>query len=157
MTNWRPITYIDTDADTDGVKYVDVPNDREYKVRSINVKYVQDTSITYTAPLTPLMQIVTSTSSHTSATERILGTFSPITALISDTTDKFVVYAPAPTPVTTTDGTNLGDAWLTSYYSVQIPEIELSTEHRIKFTTTPATGGALYMDIEGLFGIRRPS
>jgi len=154
MTSWRPITYVDTGSDTSGIKYVDIPNDREYKVYSINVKYVQDTSITYTAALSPVMQIVTSTTSHTSATERVLGSFSPVTALISDTTDKNVIWAPAPAGL---GDTGAGIAWLTSYYSVPIPDIVLSTEHRIKFTTIPATGGALYIDIEGLFGIRRPS
>lgn len=154
MTEWRPITYIDTGSDTSGIKYVDIPNGREYKVYSINVKYAQDTSITYTAALAPVMQIVTSTTSHTSATERILGTFSPVTALISDTTDKNVIWSPAPPGL---GDTGQGIAWLTSYYSVEIPEIILSTEHRIKFTTVPATGGALYMDVEGLLGIRRLS
>lgn len=154
MTEWRPITYIDTGADTSGIKYVDIPNDREYKVYSINVKYAQDSAMSYGAALAPVMQIVTSTTSHTSTAERILGSFSPVTALIADTTDKNVVWAPAPAGL---GDTGQGVAWLTSYYNVQIPDIILSTEHRIKFTTVPATGGALYIDIEGLFGIRRPS
>jgi len=156
MVNWRPFTYVDTGADTSGAKYIDVPNNREYKVYSINVTYAQSSAITYTNPVIPAMQIVSDTDSHGSATERILGTYSPVTDVIADTTDKYVIWSSVPCQ-------NFGDtamgaeAFLTSYYSVQIPDIIISTEHRLKFTTIPSTGGELYIDIEGLFGIRRPS
>jgi len=156
MTSWRPFTYVDTGSDTSGTKYVDVPNDREYKVYSINVKYAGDSSMTYTAPVIPVMQIVTSTTSHTSASERVLGTFSPVVDVIADTTTWHVVYSPVPCQ-NYGDTTMGSEAFLTSYYAVQIPDIVISTEHRLKFTTIPTTGGAIYMDIEGLLGIRRPS
>jgi len=157
MTNWRPFTYVDTGLDSDGIKYVDVPNNREYKVYSINVRYAEDSAITYAASATPTMQIVTSTTSHTSATERVLGTFTPVTAMIADTSATWdVIYSPV--PCQNRGDTAMGSqAFLSTYYNVQIPDIVISTEHRLKFTTTPSTGGALYIDIEGLFGIRRPS
>jgi len=157
MTNWRPFTYVDTGLDTDGVKYIDVPNDREYKVYSINVGYAEDSATTYDASATPLMQIVTSTTSHTSATERILGTFTPVTAMIADTSATWdVIWSPVPSVHQSCTATGAA-AFHTTYYNVQIPDIIISTEHRLKFSTTPSTGGTLYMDIEGLMGIRRPS
>ena len=102
------------------------------------------------------MQIVSDTDSHSSVTERILGTFSAVTDVISDTTDWNVIYSPV--PCQNQGDTAMGsEAFLTSYFNVQIPDIIISTEHRLKFTTVPSTGGALYMDVEGLLGIRRPS
>lgn len=148
MSYWRPVLISDTSADTDGIKYIDVANDREMLIYGFRVTYERDSDITYTSNLTPVVDIVKSTSvTHTAqADEQIVYRFTPVTALLTSTTPQSVQYLPCPPPG---GDTGFGGSYLTTdAYHVQIPRgLVLSTEFRIKFWTSPSTGGDLLQEI----------
>jgi hypothetical protein len=151
--NWRPIFYRSTGEDTDGIGYIDIPNDREYKIVSLKVTYERSSDVTYTAPLAPVLDIVTSTSAHGSAAaEAIIARYRGIATMTADTVAN-VVYFQNAIPA---GDTYAGVAIETQNWYVPIPEdLVLSTEMRMKVWTSPSTdGGLAVLDMEGLFYIR---
>ena len=151
--NWRPIFYRSTGADTDGIGYIDVPNDREYKIISLKATFERSTDITYTAAMAPVLDIVTSTTAHgSSAGEHILARYRSIATMTADTIAN-VIYFQNAIPA---GDTNQGVAVETQNFYVPIPEdLVLSTEMRMKVWTSPSTGGAMaVLDLEGLFYVR---
>jgi hypothetical protein len=153
MSYWRPIFYRSTGADTDGIGYIDVPNDREYKVVALKVTYERSSDITYTAALAPVLDIVTSTSAHgSSAAENTIARYRSVATMTADTVAN-VVYFQSAIPA---GDTYAGVAIATQNFYIPIPEdLILSTEMRMKVWTTPSTGGDMaILDMEGLFYIR---
>lgn len=151
--SWRPIFVRDTDADTDGIKYIDVPTRREYKVYSLRVGIERSSDITYTAAQYPILDVVTATNAHGSPDERVLSRFEQISTLTADTVANYVSFL----PVFPAIGDTAMDAAYPSaqYWVIQIPELELSTMHRLKVWTSASTGGAYAIfDIEAHLGVR---
>ena len=153
--NWRPIFINSTggDADSDGIIYLDIPNDREWKIVSLKCTYERSSDITYTAAQAPLLDIVTSTTAHGSATaELLLSRFRSMATMTADTVANVVFFQPAVPSGDTFAGVLLDSQNL----YVQIPEdLILSTEMRIKLWTTASTGGVYAIqDVEGILYIR---
>ncbi|MHA1962542.1 MAG: hypothetical protein ACW99U_20310 [Candidatus Thorarchaeota archaeon] len=153
--NWRPIFINSTgaDADSDGIVYLDIPNDREYKIVSLKMTYERSSDITYGAAQAPLMDIVTSTSAHgSSAAELLLARYRSPATMTADTVAN-VVFFQQEIPA---GDTFAGVAIDTQNFYVKIPsDLILSTEMRIKMWTTASTGGVYAIqDIEGLACVR---
>jgi len=150
--NWRPILYKDTDADTDGIKYVDIPNDREYKIYSLFVTIERSSDISYGAAQYPLLEVVASTTEHGVASETVLARYEQAATMTADTVANYISYK----PTLQAGDTFLGVAFPSAqYWVVPIPELELSTSMRLKVWTSASTGGNYAVfDVTGMFGIR---
>jgi hypothetical protein len=153
--SWRPIFLNSTgaDADSDGILYVDIPNDREYKIVSLKCTYERSSDITYTAAQAPLFDIVTSTSAHgSSAAELLLARYRSPATMTADTVSNVVYFETEIPPGDTFAGVLID----TQNLYVKIPDnLILSTEMRIKLWTTASTGGVYAIqDVEGMLYIR---
>jgi len=151
--SWRPITYVDTDADTDGIKYIDIPALREYKLYSLRATIERSSDITYGSAQYPILDVVTSTGEHGNASERLLARYEQIATLTADTAINYVSFLPVYPHV---GDTALDAAYPSAqYWVIQVPELELSSGMRLKVWTSASTGGAYAIfDLEGHFGIR---
>jgi hypothetical protein len=149
---WRPDFIRDTDADTDGVKYIDIPADREYKLISLAATYERDSDITYTAALSPTIDIVTSSGAHGSSNETVLARYRSIATMTADTIAN-VAFFQGEIPAGDTNADVLIN---TNYLYIPIPEgLILSTSMRIKVYTTPSTGGQFAVfDLNAHVGVR---
>jgi len=153
--SWRPIFLNSTgaDADSDGIIYVDIPDNREYKIISLKCTYERSSDITYTAAQAPIFDIVTSTNAHgSSAAELLLSRYRSPATMSADTVAN-IAFFEQEIPVGDTFAGVLIDS---QNLYIKIPDnLILSTEMRMKLWTTESTGGVYAIqDVEGIVYVR---